>query len=68
MKELFHEPDKHRVEWPNTGLKESKARKLEGRARQPDFIVSVIHQLERSGALFIGVLQKKEIYIKTATI
>ncbi|RIB06488.1 hypothetical protein C2G38_1938108, partial [Gigaspora rosea] len=54
MKGLFHEPDKHRVEWPNTGLKESRARKLEGRARQPDFIVSAIHQLETSGTLFVG--------------
>ncbi|CAG8459608.1 27089_t:CDS:2 [Dentiscutata erythropus] len=54
MKELLHEPDKHRVEWPNTGLKESRARKLEGRARQPDFIVSVINQLETSGTLFVG--------------
>jgi len=54
MKELLHEPDKHRVEWPNTGLKESKARKLEGRARQPDFIVSAINQLETSGTLFVG--------------
>jgi len=33
MKELL-EPDKHGVEWPNTGPKEIKARKLEGRARQ----------------------------------
>ncbi|CAG8499233.1 17722_t:CDS:2 [Cetraspora pellucida] len=54
MKELFHEPDKHRVEWPNTGLKESRTRKLEGRARQPDFIVSAINQLETSGTLFVG--------------
>ncbi|CAI2195623.1 2523_t:CDS:2, partial [Funneliformis geosporum] len=43
-----------KFEWPNTGLKESKARKLEGRARQPDFIVSAIHQLETNGTLFIG--------------
>ncbi|CAG8451302.1 7863_t:CDS:2 [Dentiscutata heterogama] len=54
MKELLHEPDKHRVEWPNTGLKESRARKLEGSARQPDFIVSAINQLETSGTLFVG--------------
>jgi hypothetical protein len=54
MKGLLHQPNKHRVEWPNTGLKESKARKLEGRARQPDFLVSAIHQLETSGTLFIG--------------
>src|SRR6266540_707276 len=54
MKELLHEPDKHRTEWPNTGLKGSKARKLEGRARQPDFVVSAIHQLETSGVLFVG--------------
>ncbi|RGB26100.1 hypothetical protein C1646_609424, partial [Rhizophagus diaphanus] len=54
MKGLFHYPDKYIVEWPNTGLKETKARKLEGRARQPDFLVSAIHQLETSGTLFIG--------------
>ncbi|CAG8849178.1 43663_t:CDS:2, partial [Gigaspora margarita] len=54
MKGLFHEPDKYRVEWLNTGLKESRARKLEGRARQPDFIVSAINQLETSGTLFVG--------------
>jgi hypothetical protein len=35
-------------------LKESKARKLEGRTRQPDFIVSAINQLETSGTLFVG--------------
>ncbi|GBC40224.2 C2H2-type zinc finger transcription factor [Rhizophagus irregularis DAOM 181602=DAOM 197198] len=54
MKGLFHLPDKYIVEWPNTGLKETKARKIEGRARQPDFLVSAIHQLETSGTLFIG--------------
>ncbi|CAB4432782.1 unnamed protein product [Rhizophagus irregularis] len=54
MKGLFHLPDKYRVEWPNTGLKETKARKIEGRARQPDFLVSAIHQLETNGTLFVG--------------
>ncbi|RGB26232.1 hypothetical protein C1646_427558 [Rhizophagus diaphanus] len=54
MKGLLYQPNKHRIEWLNTDLKESKARKLEGRVRQPDFLVLAIHQLETSGTLFIG--------------
>ncbi|CAH1764144.1 7138_t:CDS:2 [Entrophospora sp. SA101] len=34
------------------GLKQSKARKLEGRAKQPNF--TVIHQLQTDGVLFVG--------------
>lgn len=36
MKGLLHQPDKHRIEWPNTGLKESKARKLKVETKSPD--------------------------------
>ncbi|CAG8827189.1 6682_t:CDS:2, partial [Cetraspora pellucida] len=36
----------HIIEWPNAGLEESKTRKSEGRSKQPDFVVSVIHQLQ----------------------
>ncbi|PKB97742.1 hypothetical protein RhiirA5_432557 [Rhizophagus irregularis] len=53
MKGLFHHPDKYIIEWPNTG-QETKASKVEGRARQPDFLVSAIHQLEKRGSLFVG--------------
>ncbi|CAG8672904.1 5897_t:CDS:2, partial [Paraglomus occultum] len=54
MKQILHDPDAHIVEWPNTGLHESKARKPKGRAKQPDFSVSIIDQLQKSGVLFVG--------------
>ena len=54
MKGLFDDPDKHVVQWPNTALNESKTRKAEGRAKQPDFTISIIRQLQTSATLFVG--------------
>nr|CAG8619389.1 8927_t:CDS:2 [Entrophospora candida] len=54
MKGFFNDPDKHVVQWPNTALDESKARKFEGRAKQPDFIVSIICQLQSCATIFVG--------------
>ncbi|CAG8476700.1 17897_t:CDS:2 [Cetraspora pellucida] len=66
MKEIFHDPDKHIVEWPNTGLDESKARKSQGRSKQPDFVVSIVHQLQTSGIIFVGEVsppsEKNNVY------
>ncbi|CAG8712738.1 7684_t:CDS:2, partial [Acaulospora colombiana] len=66
MREIFHDPDKHIVEWPNTGLDESKARKSQGRSKQPDFVVSIVHQLQKSGVIFVGEvsppLEKNNVY------
>ncbi|RIB05678.1 hypothetical protein C2G38_2117809 [Gigaspora rosea] len=66
MREIFHDPDKHIVEWPNTGLDESKARKLQGRSKQPDFVVSIVHQLQTSGVIFVGEVsppsEKNNVY------
>ncbi|RIB03391.1 hypothetical protein C2G38_2225182 [Gigaspora rosea] len=38
----------------NTGLNESKARKSEGRSKQPDFVVSAIYQLQICGVIFVA--------------
>ncbi|POG58078.1 hypothetical protein GLOIN_2v946534 [Rhizophagus irregularis DAOM 181602=DAOM 197198] len=46
MRGFFDDPNRHIVQWPNTALEESRARKFEGRTKQPDFTVSVIHQLQ----------------------
>ncbi|CAI2179253.1 11949_t:CDS:2, partial [Funneliformis geosporum] len=54
MKGLFDDPDKHVVHWPNTALNESKTRKIEGRAKQPDFTVSIVYQLQTSDTIFVG--------------
>ncbi|RIA85522.1 hypothetical protein C1645_808223 [Glomus cerebriforme] len=54
MRGMLHDPNRHIIEWPNTGLDESKARKSGGRAKQPDFVVSVIHQLQICGVIFVG--------------
>ena len=54
MKGLFDDPDKHVVQWTNTALNESKTRKAEGRAKQPDFTISIICQLQTSATLFVG--------------
>ncbi|CAG8699967.1 15628_t:CDS:2, partial [Racocetra fulgida] len=66
MREIFHDPDKHIVEWPNTGLDESKARKSQGRSKQPDFVVSIVHQLQTSGVIFVGEVsppsEKNNVY------
>ncbi|CAG8640659.1 6591_t:CDS:2 [Ambispora gerdemannii] len=66
MREIFHDPDKHIIEWPNTGLDESKARKSQGRSKQPDFVVSIVHQLQKSGFIFVGEvsppLEKNNVY------
>ncbi|PKC07898.1 hypothetical protein RhiirA5_500357 [Rhizophagus irregularis] len=63
---MLHNPDKHIVEWPNTGLDESKARKLQGRSKQPDFTVSIIHQLQDNGVIFVGEVsppsEKNNVY------
>ncbi|CAG8570445.1 6282_t:CDS:2, partial [Acaulospora morrowiae] len=54
MKGAFHHPDKHIVQWPNTALNESRSKKFEGRSKQPDFAVSVIHQLQTEAVVFVG--------------
>jgi len=54
MRGFFDDPNQHIVKWPNTALEESKARKFEGRTKQPDFTVSVIHQLQTKAVLFVG--------------
>ncbi|CAB4469016.1 unnamed protein product [Rhizophagus irregularis] len=57
MREMLHDPDKHIVEWPNTEINESKAKKLQGiRSKQPDFTVSIIHQLQLNGVIFVDCL------------
>ncbi|CAG8470647.1 16023_t:CDS:2, partial [Cetraspora pellucida] len=66
MKGTFHHPDKYIVQWPNTALNESKSRKFEGRSKQPDFVVSVIHQLQTESVVFVGEVsppsQKNNVY------
>ncbi|RIA85442.1 hypothetical protein C1645_781843 [Glomus cerebriforme] len=66
MKSLFHDPNKHMVQWPNTTLNESKSRKYEGRSKQPDFVVSIIHQLQTDSVIFIGEVsppsQRSNVY------
>ncbi|KAF0424038.1 hypothetical protein F8M41_006652 [Gigaspora margarita] len=66
MRELFHDPDKHIVEWPNTEFDESKARKSQGRSKQTDFVVSIVHQLQTSGVIFVGEVsppsEKNNVY------
>lgn len=47
MKGTFHDLDKHIVQWPNTAFNESKSRKFKGRAKQPDFVVSIVHHFKR---------------------
>ncbi|CAG8645169.1 1421_t:CDS:2, partial [Paraglomus occultum] len=63
---MMHNPDKHIVEWPNTALNESKVRKLQGRTRQPDFTISILHQLQRNGVIFVGEVsapsEKNNVY------
>src|SRR5947209_5594394 len=50
----------------NMASDESKARKIEGWSKQPDFIVSIIHQLQSKSVIFIGEVsppsQKNNIY------
>ncbi|RIB28265.1 hypothetical protein C2G38_2158370 [Gigaspora rosea] len=50
----------------NTGFNESKARKSEGRSKQPDFVVSAIHQLQICGVIFVGEvnlpLERNNVY------
>ncbi|CAG8712066.1 1499_t:CDS:2 [Funneliformis caledonium] len=66
MRGMLHDPNRHIIEWPNTGLDESKARKSGGRAKQPDFVVSVIHQLQICGVIFVGEVsppsEKNNVY------
>ncbi|CAG8656323.1 16678_t:CDS:2, partial [Acaulospora morrowiae] len=66
MKSTFHDPDKHIVQWPNTALNESKSRKFEGRTKQPDFVVSIIHQFQTVAVVFVGEVsppsQKNNVY------
>ncbi|RHZ81429.1 hypothetical protein Glove_120g46 [Diversispora epigaea] len=66
MKGTFHHPDKHIVQWPNTALNESKSRKFEKRSKQPDFVVSIIHQLQTEAVIFVGEVsppsQKNHVY------
>ncbi|CAG8711406.1 3110_t:CDS:2, partial [Funneliformis mosseae] len=66
MKSLFHNPDKHIVQWPNKALNESKSRKYEGRTKQPDFVVSIIYQLQTDSVIFVGEVsppsQRNNVY------
>ncbi|RIA84851.1 hypothetical protein C1645_742008 [Glomus cerebriforme] len=66
MRGFFNNPNQHVVQWPNTALEESKARKIEGRSKQPDFILSIIHQLQTKSVIFIGEVsppsQKDNVY------
>ena len=61
MKGIFHNPDKHIVQWPNTALNKSKSR-----TNKPDFVVSVIHQLQMVADISIGEVsppsQKTNVY------
>ncbi|CAG8677272.1 4555_t:CDS:2, partial [Racocetra fulgida] len=63
---IFHNPNKHIVQWPNTALNESKLRKYKGRAKQPDFVISIIHQLQIAATIFVGEVsppsQKNNVY------
>uniref|UniRef100_U9SJZ3 Uncharacterized protein n=1 Tax=Rhizophagus irregularis (strain DAOM 181602 / DAOM 197198 / MUCL 43194) TaxID=747089 RepID=U9SJZ3_RHIID len=58
MKNAFHVPDNHIVQWPNTALSESKVRKFDGsRAKQPDFVISVNYQSQSaSGYVTISTI------------
>ncbi|CAG8669488.1 15620_t:CDS:2 [Rhizophagus irregularis] len=52
MKNAFHVPDNHIVQWPNTALSESKVRKFDGsRAKQPDFVISVNYQSQSASVI-----------------
>ncbi|CAJ0925684.1 4694_t:CDS:2 [Entrophospora sp. SA101] len=66
MKGTSHHPDNHIVEWPNTALNESKSRKSKGRCKQPDFVVSIIHQLQTEAIIFMGEVsppsQRNNVY------
>jgi len=66
MKGTFHDADKHIVQWPNTALNESKARKFRGQTKQPDFVVSIVHQFQTVANIFIGEVsppsQKTNVY------
>ncbi|CAG8624649.1 6719_t:CDS:2, partial [Funneliformis caledonium] len=66
MRRMLHDPNRHIIKWSNMGFNKSKARKLEGRAKQPDFVVSVIHQLQICGVIFVGEIsplsEKNNIY------
>ncbi|CAI2179326.1 16317_t:CDS:2, partial [Funneliformis geosporum] len=66
MKGAFHDADKHIVQWPNTALNENKARKFRGRTKQPDFVVSIVHQFQTVANIFIGEVsppsQKTNVY------
>jgi hypothetical protein len=62
---MMHNPDKEIIKWPNTGLDESKARKLQGRSKQPDFTISIIHRLRKNGVIFVvklARLRKNNVY------
>ncbi|CAG8535744.1 11165_t:CDS:2 [Funneliformis caledonium] len=55
MKNAFHVPDNHIVQWSNTALSESKVRKFDGlRAKQPDFVVSVNYQSQSANVIYVG--------------
>ncbi|CAI2193392.1 14786_t:CDS:2, partial [Funneliformis geosporum] len=55
MKNAFHVPDNHIVQWPNTALSESKVRKFDGsRAKQPDFVVSINYQSQSANVIYVG--------------
>ncbi|CAG8633623.1 9229_t:CDS:2, partial [Diversispora eburnea] len=66
MKGIFHHPNKHIVQWSNTVLNESKSRKFEGQSKQPNFVVSVIYQLQIEAVVFVGEVsspsQKNNVY------
>ncbi|CAG8574688.1 14905_t:CDS:2, partial [Acaulospora morrowiae] len=65
IKGMLHNPDKHIVEWPNTGLDEIRQENYEEEAN-PDFTVSIIHQLQKNGVIFVGEVsppsEKNNVY------
>lgn len=55
MKELFHDPSLHMVQWPNTTFLEARASKGLLRNKKPDFLASGVSQLSANfSAIFVG--------------
>ncbi|CAG8619787.1 7407_t:CDS:10, partial [Funneliformis caledonium] len=54
------------LNWPNKALNESKSRKYKGQTKQPDFVVSIIHQLQTDSVIFVGEVsppsQRNNVY------
>ncbi|CAB4414188.1 unnamed protein product [Rhizophagus irregularis] len=62
----FHDANKHIVQWSNTALNKSKARKFRGQVKHSDFVVSIVHQSQTVANIFIGKVnpssQKTNVY------